>query len=370
LAWARDLVASSSDADSEAFLTSVKHDLYDDRVLVYTPKGDIKNFPAGATPVDFAYSIHSQVGNRMFGAKVNGRIVPLSYALQTGDRVDIMTGGNTRGPSRDWLKIAKTGEARGKILQWFKRERRDENIENGRNDFERELTRQGLARGAVMQVGIIGPLLEKMHYATIDDLFAAIGYGGMTANRAVLRMKDELRRQMKLEEKEEEPIKIVKPAKPPKRAKSGVVVEGAGDCLVKFAKCCGPVPGDPIVAFTTRGAGFAVHRDDCSNALRDQAAQPDRFAAVRWMESDNLPMTTPIQVLGKNRANLLHDVSEALKTVPIRQFNGRELDKGIILFSALIEVESLVQLTGLLNRLRGVSGVTEIFRGNEKGKKP
>jgi GTP pyrophosphokinase len=288
--------------------------------------------------------------------------------LQTGDRVEIMTGGNTRGPSRDWLKIAKTGEARGKILQWFKRERREENIENGRAAFEQELARHALARGAVMQVGIIGPLLEKMHYATIDDLFAAIGYGGMTATRAVMRLKDELRRQMKVEDIEE-PVKVTKTPKPPKRAKSGVEVEGAGDCLIKFAKCCGPVPGDPIVAYTTRGAGFAVHRKDCPNAIRDKEEQPDRIAAVSWRAGDSLVMTTPIQVLGKNRANLLYDISEALKTVPIRKFDARELGRGTVLFSALLEIENLAQLTGLLNRLRGVSGVTEIFRGTEKGKK-
>jgi GTP pyrophosphokinase len=147
------------------------------------------------------------------------------------------------------------------------------------------------------------------------------------------------------------------------------VVEGAGDCLVKFAKCCGPVPGDTIVAFTTRGAGFAVHRDDCPNALRDQAAQPGRFTQARWRDGETLSMTTPVQVLGKNRTHLLHDVSEALKTVPIRKFDARELGRGVVLFSALIEIENLTQLTGLLNRLRGVSGVTDIFRGNEKGKK-
>ena len=291
--WVRRLLENQEGADAEEFIHSLKVDMFADEVFVFTPNGDVQNLPAGATPIDFAYAIHSAVGNRMIGAKVNNRIVTLDHVLKNGDIVEILTSKNAKGPSRDWMKIAKSTEARSKIRQWFKKERKDENIVNGRSAFDAELRHCGISMKDVLDPEFLPVLLKKVAYPTLEDLYAAIGYGGFTAQKAVSRIQGELQRRQQqrqqeqlmleaaAEEKKEEPAKTpdaAKQQKQPKAVKSeqGIIVEGLDNCLVKFSKCCTPVPGDDIVGFITRGYGVSVHRADCPNASAEKRAeQPD-----------------------------------------------------------------------------------------------
>ena len=300
--WVRRLLENQEGADAEEFIHSLKVDMFADEVFVFTPNGDVQNLPAGATPIDFAYAIHSAVGNRMIGAKVNNRIVTLDHVLKNGDIVEILTSKNAKGPSRDWMKIAKSTEARSKIRQWFKKERKDENIVNGRSAFDAELRHCGISMKDVLDPEFLPVLLKKVAYPTLEDLYAAIGYGGFTAQKAVSRIQGELQRRQQqrqqeqllleaaTEEKKEEPAKApdaAKQQKQPKAVKSeqGIIVEGLDNCLVKFSKCCTPVPGDDIVGFITRGYGVSVHRADCPNASAEKRAeQPNR-----WIPTTAIP---------------------------------------------------------------------------------
>ena len=280
--WVRRLLENQEGADAEEFIHSLKVDMFADEVFVFTPNGDVQNLPAGATPIDFAYAIHSAVGNRMIGAKVNNRIVTLDHVLKNGDIVEILTSKNAKGPSRDWMKIAKSNEARSKIRQWFKKEKRDENIANGRSAFDAELRHCGIAMKDVLDPEFLPVLLKKVAYPTLDDLYAAIGYGGFTAQKAVSRIQGELQRRQQQRQQEQmlaeavaEPKEDPKPADTPKQPKAvkseqGIIVEGLDNCLVKFSKCCTPVPGDDIVGFITRGYGVSVHRADCPNASEEK----------------------------------------------------------------------------------------------------
>ena len=325
--WVRRLLENQEGADAEEFIHSLKVDMFADEVFVFTPNGDVQNLPAGATPIDFAYAIHSAVGNRMIGAKVNNRIVTLDHVLKNGDIVEILTSKNAKGPSRDWMKIAKSNEARSKIRQWFKKEKRDENIANGRSAFDAELRHCGIAMKDVLDPEFLPVLLKKVAYPTLDDLYAAIGYGGFTAQKAVSRIQGELQRRQQQRQQEQmlaeavaEPKEDVKPADTPKQPKAvkseqGIIVEGLDNCLVKFSKCCTPVPGDDIVGFITRGYGVSVHRADCPNASEEKRKeQPDRWIHVSWGTDTNDSYPTTIEAVCKDRLNLLLDISAALST--------------------------------------------------------
>ncbi|MDD6159945.1 MAG: bifunctional (p)ppGpp synthetase/guanosine-3',5'-bis(diphosphate) 3'-pyrophosphohydrolase, partial [Oscillospiraceae bacterium] len=279
--WVRKLLESQQDTDPDEFVSTLKVDLFSDEVFVFTPNGDVKSLPAGATPIDFAYAIHSAVGNAMTGARVNGRIVTFDSTLKNGDIVEIITSKYARGPSRDWMKICKSNEARNKIRQWFKKERREENIATGRAIFEAELKHAGLSMAAITATAdVLSNLLKRVRFGSLDELYAAIGYGGMSAQKAVGRMKEELTRMGRLERQNAERQAIQdamtsgeaiypsgKPEEPkPRHSKNGIIVAGLDNCMVKFSKCCTPVPGDPVVGFITRGFGVSVHRADCPNA--------------------------------------------------------------------------------------------------------
>ena len=272
--WVRRLLENQDGADAEDFIHSLKVDMFADEVFVFTPQGDVINLPAGATPIDFAYSIHSAIGNHMVAAKVNGHIAQFDSKLKNGDIVEIVTSKSAHGPSRDWMKIARSSEARSKIRQWFKRECRDENIARGRTSFETELKRTGVSLKELMAEDNLPNILKRLAYKSLDDMYAAIGYGGVTSLKLIGRLREDIQRILKMHQEDraaEEPLKDepgkTRPAVP-KRTKSeqGIVVEGLSNCLVKFAKCCTPVPGDDIVGFITRGYGVSVHRTDCPNA--------------------------------------------------------------------------------------------------------
>ena len=375
--WVRRLLENQEGADAEEFIHSLKVDMFSDEVFVFTPNGDVQNLPAGATPIDFAYAIHSAVGNRMIGAKVNNRIVTLDHVLKNGDIVEILTSKNAKGPSRDWMKIAKSNEARSKIRQWFKKEKRDENIANGRSAFDAELRHCGIAMKDVLDPEFLPVLLKKVAYPTLDDLYAAIGYGGFTAQKAVSRIQGKLQRRQQQRQQEQMLAEAVteskedpKPADTPKQPKAvkseqGIIVEGLDNCLVKFSKCCTPVPGDDIVGFITRGYGVSVHRADCPNASEEKRKeQPGRWIHVSWGTDTNDSYPTTIEAVCKDRLNLLLDISSALSTTKtfVLGLNTRSTEDGFAIIRIEIQIKDGAQLSTLMNKLHQISGVLQVNR--------
>ncbi len=365
-AWIRRLLESQQDSDAQDFYHDLRVDLFDDEVFVFTPNGDVKSLPAGATPIDFAYSIHSAVGNSMTGAKVNGRIVPIAYPLQNGDIVSIITSHNSTGPSRDWLNIAKSGEARSKIRQWFKRERREENIVQGREMFEAEARRIGLPMSSVTDPELLPHILKRMAVNELDDIYASIGYGGMAASQAVKRVRDEIERNRTMNRKTEiEKMQERADRRQQKQLKAvqGVLVEGLDNCLIKFSRCCTPVPGDPIIGFITRGLGVSIHRRDCINYRRDP--ESGRWISVSWADNITDSYAADIYITAEERSGLVMDIATILNSLnaKVRGLNARDTGKGQSTVIISLEVKDAKEVQNIINRLQGVRGVREINRG-------
>ena len=373
--WVRRLLENQEGADAEDFIHSLKVDMFSDEVFVFTPQGDVINLPSGATPIDFAYNIHSAVGNHMVGAKVNGRLVQFDYRLQNGDIVEVITAKTAHGPSRDWVKIARSSNARSKIRQWFKREHRDENIVNGRASFESELKRTGVTLKELTNEENLPGVLKKLAYNTLDDMYAAIGYGGVTSLKLIGRLREEIQKILKQHQADrqaEVPVEAGKPeaTRPavPTRAggEQGIVVEGLDNCLVKFSKCCTPVPGDEIVGFITRGYGVSVHRRDCPNAApeRRRPEEAGRWIKVSWGTNTRESYRTALQVVAKDRLSLIMDVSTALAAIKTRvsSLNARSTPDGFTLITMDVDVSDREQLRGVIRRLEQISGVMRVTR--------
>ena len=371
--WVRRLLENQEGADAEDFIHSLKVDMFADEVFVFTPQGDVINLPAGATPIDFAYTIHSAVGNHMTGAKVNGRIVQFDYHLRNGDVVEVMTSNSAHGPSRDWVKIARSSNARSKIRQWFKREKRDENIVNGRQSFESELKRTGVSLKELLADENVPNVLKKLSFNSVDDMYAAIGYGGVTALKVIGRLREDIQRilhQHQAERQAEVPVagqpEVMRPAVPQRKGEHGIIVEGLSNCLVKFSKCCSPVPGDDIVGFITRGYGVSVHRADCPNVLRsrDNPAEAGRWIRVSWADKTSESYHTMLQVVAKDRISLIVDVSTVLSSTKTRvlSLNARSTPDGFALLDLGIEVGDRGQLKTVMSRLEQIQGVMKVTR--------
>ena len=373
--WIRRLLENQVDADAEEFIHSLKIDMFADEVFVFTPRGDVINLPAGATPIDFAYSIHSAIGNTMVGAKVNGRMVGFDYQLHNGDMVEINTSKAAHGPSRDWMKIAKSSEARSKIRQWFKRERREENIAHGRSSFESELRHAGLSLSQVTPPDVLPSILKRVGFQSLDEMYAAIGYGGCTALKAVNRIRDELLQISRVAAAEKAAqeaaaAKDVQEGKPPAPQKSksekGLIVEGLSNCLVKFSKCCTPVPGDAIVGFITRGYGVSVHRKDCPNADPERRTPADqgRWIKVTWSDDVYESYPTSLEVVCKDRDGLLVDISTAISAgkVSVTSLNSHTTTDGFAIFHLTISVTDASQLDHVMRKLHQISGVMKVSR--------
>ena len=383
--WVRKLLESQQDTDAEEFLSTLKVDMFADEVFVFSPKGDVKSLPAGATPIDFAYSVHSAVGNSMVGAKVNGRMVPYDHQLSNGDIVEVLTSKAAKGPSRDWLKLCKSNEARNKIRQWFKKERREENIITGRAAFENELKHAKIAMSSITGEEVLPYILRKVRFGTLDELYAAIGYGGTTATKAVARIKDELLRLGRLNEAKMnqagkttaeslivpgvgQTVSVSSLRGSNKHSDSGIIVEGLGNCTVKFSKCCTPVPGDPVVGFITRGYGVSVHRMDCPNAAPDKRKpeEADRWVRVAWLE-ENLPAyKTALELTAKDRDGLALDVTMALSTakVKVSALSARTTQEGSAVINVVLEVKNREELNSVINRLHQIQGVHQVGRSS------
>ena len=370
-AWVRRLLENQQESDAQDFFHNLKIDMIADDVFVFSPKGDVINLPAGATPIDFAYSIHSDVGNHMIGASVNGRIVTFDYVLQNGDIVEIRTSKSAPGPSRDWLNVAKSGSARTKIKQWFKKERREENIIRGREMLESELKRNELTLADVQDSEINSPILTKLSLSTMDDLYAAIGYGGVTATRVANRLRDEIVRSQKpdkrtaLDKINEAAERREQQALRNSKAIHGILVEGLDNCLVRFSRCCTPVPGDDIVGFITRGQGVSVHRSDCANYQRSKTSGGEgRWISVSWASQITDSYLTTVTISSRDRNGLVMDIATVLNAInaKVRTLTARNVGSGLALTSVTIEVKNSSDLKYIMNRLASIPGVTDVKR--------
>ena len=354
LAWLRQLLDWQRDvSDATEFVEGIKLDIFQDQVFVFTPKGDIKDLPAGATPLDFAYRIHTDVGHRTIGAKVNNRLVPLDYRLKNGDIVEIVTTKGEHGPSRDWMNVVKTSHAREKIRQWFKRKDRDENIVHGRESLERELRR--LARTSIAAVGPdqIAEVAKHLNYDTLDDFYAAIGYGAVGAQTVVMRLG--------VVDDVQSTLPTVAPPQKLERT-GGVRVKGVGDLLIRFAKCCNPIPGDPIVGFITRGKGVTVHLQSCPTVINER--EVSRLIDVEWEHAPTESYPIAIRVEAYDRTGLLSDITQVVaenKVNIIAAHVGVTPDHTAVV-TATIQVHSVSQLARVMSRIETLKDVISVQR--------
>ena len=361
--WVRRLLENQQDVEADDYIHSLKVDMFDDEVFVFTPKGKVISLPAGSTPIDFAYAIHSAVGNSMIGAKVNNRIASYDAPLHNGDIVEILTSKSAKGPSRDWLNICQSNQARVKIKQWFKREKREENIVRGKASFEAELRHAGVDPDILQNAEILPVILKKVSFECLDDMYAAIGYGGLTAAKAVGRIRDDLTKATRTLA----PKPLARQGTPAVNS-SGVIVEDIGSCMIKFSRCCTPVPGDEIIGFITKGYGVSVHRKDCPNARAAlDPAQKGRWVKVTWAEAPDVMFSTSLEIEADDRDGLMLDVATILTSLRLRtsEMSARSVGGGTAIVCLRFGVHNLTELENVRTRLRGISGVHNVERGTE-----
>ena len=362
LAWVRQLLESQrSSADATDLLSDIKSDLLPEEVFAFTPRGDVINLPAGATAIDFAYAIHSAVGNRMIGAKVNNRIVPIDHKVQTGEIIEIITGSENRGPSRDWLNIVKTSEAKNKIRNWFKKERKEENITEGKAALDKEMRRNLITIPEEKYDEFMADLARRQRLNTPEELYAAIGYGGIQLSRLMIKIKDEYTKLLK----EQSPAEVLQVPIKKQKSSEGVIVEGLDNCLVKFAKCCNPLPGDDIIGFITRGFGVSIHKRSCSNAraglLGDDAP---RWVNAHWAESVKESFKSSLEISAMDRDGLMADVAGLIAEMhlPCYAISARQLADGRATMALTIGVNNTEHLNTVIARLRKIKSITTITR--------
>ena len=369
LAWVRQLLESQREsADSTDLLRSVKSDLLPEEVFAFTPGGDVINLPAGSTAIDFAYAIHSEVGNRMIGVKVNNRIAPIEHKVITGEIIEIITGPKGRGPSRNWLKIVKTSQARSKIRSWFKKERREENIREGKDTLYREMRRNGVLIPQEEMDAFLEETARRQHMNSLDDMYAAVGYGGLQVARMMPKIKEEYAKYCAAREVQEE----VEREKNPEyytgvqSSTDGVVVEGIDNCPIKFAKCCKPLPGDPIVGFITRGFGVSIHKRSCPNAISSMqsAENTGRWVRAHWVEDGQKDYNAMLSLDTLNSNGLVGDIIAALQEmhVPIRTISARDQGNGCLSVSVEVSVINASHLQRVVSRLKKVKDVLSVGR--------
>ena len=371
LLWISRLLESDDTKDPDEFMHSFKTDIFHDETFVFTPKGDVVSLPLGSTVIDFAYAIHSAVGNRMVGAKINGVIVPIDRVPQNGEIVEILTSASSRGPSRDWLKIVRTGEARNKIRQWFKKEKRTENIQVGKTEIEREFKRYGRPFTDADRTEIVTNVAKRIGISGPDDLYNTIGFGGLSVSRISGKLKDEFDRVVPAPTTEE-PKLIVKPSPRRFRQNGGIVVDGVEGCLVRFSKCCNPLPGDSVVAFITRGYGVSVHKNDCPNAIagRKNEDQRERWIDAHWemnaLSDDKAALYEALlRIVTQDRIGVLADISRALADmkVSILQINSQNESSGSTLINLTIGCKDMNHCRSIEARIRAIPDVESVSRG-------
>ncbi|MBQ6335896.1 MAG: bifunctional (p)ppGpp synthetase/guanosine-3',5'-bis(diphosphate) 3'-pyrophosphohydrolase [Ruminococcus sp.] len=364
LTWIRQVLEEQSDADDKTELVkTIKYDLSQNEVYVFTPKGDIINLPAGATVIDMAYAIHSGLGNRMVGAKVNGHIVPIDYEVKSSDIVEILTQKEGNGPKRDWLKIVKTNSARTKIRQWFKKERREENIVEGKNQFEHELKKAGMqfAEGDLEEC--MQPIVQRHYCNSMDDFYAAVGYGGIQLWKIMPRVKEIYTKKYK---KDDEPVKPIHEQPTKRKVSSGVIIEGLEDVLIKFSRCCNPLPGDEIIGYVTRGFGVSVHKRSCTNVPKDLTAceEPERWVKAYWGDEIHDSFQSTLEIVCNDRTGFLADVTRELSNMRIfiHMLNSRELKDNQAMVTVTIEINNMDHLRAVMAHLAQINGIVSITR--------
>lgn len=369
LEWIHRMLETGNNTDTaEELVANIKGDLSVDEVFVFTPKGDVKSLPKGSTVIDFAYAIHSAVGNKMVGAKVNGKIVNLDYQVKTGEIVEILTSNQQgKGPSRDWLKIVKTGESRSKIRAWFKKEKREENIVRGKSEVEHELKRNFIRlEDSEKYESFLKKIAERQHCTNLDDFYAAVGYGGIQITRLMPGIKDEYNRNWKPSETApQKPVLNVESNTSSKNS-GGVVVEGIDNCLVKMARCCTPVPGEEIIGFINRGTGLTIHRRDCVNVPKniELSAEPDRWVNAHWDSNVQIEARSTLDVYAIDRDGVVLDIATKMANshVKIHSINARPINDGNCLTTLTISVNSREHLDSIVKTLNKVDGVYHIER--------
>lgn len=370
LQWIHKMLENGDSADNaEDMVSSIKGDLSVDEIYVFTPKGDVKSLPKGSTVIDFAYAIHSAVGNKMTGAKVDGRIVPLDTTLKTGQVVEVITSNQPgKGPSRDWLSIVKTGEARSKIRSWFKKEKRDENIVHGKSVLEHEFKRNYLRFEGDKYLAFVKKIAERQHFDSIEDFYAAIGYGGVNITRLMPGIKDEYNRNWK----EKAPLtaanNIIEKVNKAPKSSGGVVVDGIDNCLINMARCCNPLPGEDIIGFITRGHGLTVHRRDCKNVPVDieNSPEPERWVGAHWDSNVKIEARSSLDVYAIDRDGVVLDISTTIANahVKLHSINARPINDGNCLTSMSITVNNKEHLDAIIKLLNKVDGVYLIERSD------
>ncbi len=367
LVWIRKMLETQSDSDDATdIVKTIKYDLSANEVYVFTPKGDVIQLPFGATAIDMAYAIHSGVGNRMIGAKVNNRIVPIDYQLRSGDIVEILTQKEGTGPKRDWLKIVKTNSARTKIRQWFKKERREENIVEGRTMFEHELKKAGMQFESDDLEECLSPILQRHYCNSLDDFYASIGYGGIQLWKIMPRVREIYTKKYKKTAEEPTPITEDRPQKARRHIGSGVTVEGVDDCLIKFSRCCNPLPGDEIIGYITRGFGVSIHKRSCTNVPEhlDDCEEPERWVSAHWDEDIHESFQSTLEIICNDRTGFLADVTKELSAMRIfiHMLNSRQLKDNQAMVTVTIEINNMDHLRSVMAHLGHINGIVSITR--------
>lgn len=366
LAWLRETLEWQQELqDPTQFLENLKTELFEDEVYVFTPKGAIKVLPKGSTPIDFAYSIHAEIGNHMTGCKINSKMVPIITEIKNGDIVEIITSENSKGPSLDWLKFVKSTSAKTKINSWFKKEKKAENIEKGKEQIEKELKRLGISHEKLFKVDYINAMLNRYKYKDVEEMYAAVGFGANTATKVIARMLIEYRKDHKEEDIEEKlkELEITRTQKKTKPSNNGVIVKGIDNCLVKLSKCCNPLPGDEIIGYITRGRGVSVHRKDCVN-IKDLFKEENRIIDVAWEKEQQASYDVNLTVLANDRLGLLADIMNVLSNTKANlvEINGKTGKDRIALIDITIEIKNLDELNNILKSIRKVDSVYEVKR--------
>lgn len=365
LAWLRETLEWQKDMqDPQEFLETLKTELFEDEVYVFTPKGAIKVLPSGSTPIDFAYSIHAEIGHHMTGCKINSKMMPILTPLKSGDIVEIITSENSKGPSRDWLKFVKSSSAKNKIKSWFKKEQKAENIEKGKDLIEKELKRIGFLHSDLFKTEYIEPMLNKYKYKDLDEMYAAIGFGANSSVKVIARMLQEYRKEHQEENIEEKIQELATAkAKKPKASNAGIIVKGIDNCLVKLSKCCNPLPGDEIVGYITKGRGVSVHRKDCTN-IGDLLSEENRMIDVEWDKEEKIAYHADIEVCSNDRTGLLLDILKEIGTTKakIEGVNTKVTKEKIAIIDITLEIENLAELSKAIKAIRKVNSVYEVNR--------
>ena len=366
LDWLRETLEWQKDMkDPQEFLNTLKTELFEDEVYVFTPKGKILVLPRDATPIDFAYSIHEEVGNHMIGCKINSKMMPIITKLQNGDIVEILTSDSQKGPSRDWLKFIKTTKAKSKIQSWFKKAQRTENIEKGKELIDKEIKRLGFTHEDLFKQEYVNAALDRYKFKNLDDMYASVGFGAISQVKIISRMLEEYRKNHKEDNIEEKIEELTSKRKNIRPSSSGVIVKGIDNCLVKLSKCCNPVPGDDIIGYITKGRGVSVHRTDCVN-VKDLLKDKDRIIDVYWYTEKAAAYNVDISIFANDRTGLLADIIQVLNDLKTKlmALNSKATKEHIATIEITIEVENVEELNKVLRELRKVDSVYEVTRKN------